>query len=185
MKMKALILAAILACGFVMVNAQTPTFEKGSKALNLGIGFGGYGTWGYHVAVPPISASFEYGIVDGIAGKASIGVGGYIGYASYKYDGTYVGDEYWTFNRLFIGARGVFHYPLVDKLDTYGGVMLGYNHYGWKWHGTGEHFSEPGNSGLGSSIFIGGRYYFAKNFAAMAELGYGISYLNLGIALKF
>jgi hypothetical protein len=36
-----------------------------------------------------------------------------------------------------------------------------------------------------SSFFVGGRYYFSEFFAAMLELGYGVSYLNIGVALKF
>jgi len=39
--------------------------------------------------------------------------------------------------------------------------------------------------GVAYSWFIGGRYYFSDKFAGMLELGYGITYLNLGIALKF
>jgi hypothetical protein len=183
MKIKSLSLL-ILFLGVYLIGSSQE-FEKGSKVLNLGVGFGGYGTWGYNVAVPPVSASVEIGILDGIIDKGSIGVGGYIGYASYKQDGNWAGDEYWTYNRLFLGARGVFHYPLIEKLDTYGGLMLGFNSYMWKWHGTAYDPIEPGNSGIGSSIFVGGRYYFNDKFAGMAELGYGISYLNLGIALKF
>jgi len=26
-----------------------------------------------------------------------------------------------------LGAKGNFHYPLVEKLDTYTGILLGYN----------------------------------------------------------
>lgn len=168
----------------MFVNAQTPTFEKGDKVLNLGIGFGGYGTWGYSPAVPPLSASVEVGIMDNILDKGTIGIGGFLAFASYK-ERDYYANSYWTFNRLVIGARGTFHYPLVDNLDTYGGIMLGLNNNTWKWNGTGAHTLNSGGSGLGFSLFAGGRYYFTDKLAAMAELGYGIAYLNLGVALKF
>jgi hypothetical protein len=36
-----------------------------------------------------------------------------------------------------------------------------------------------------ASWFVGARYYFNDNLAGMAELGYGVAYLNLGIAYKF
>jgi len=85
---------------------------------------------------------------------------------------------------MVVGVKGTFHYPLVDKLDTYGGLMLGYNSNSWKWHGTGVETVDLGGSGLGFSLYAGGRYYFSEKFAAIAELGYGISYLNLGIAIK-
>ena len=41
------------------------------------------------------------------------------------------------------------------------------------------------SSGLSIAWFAGARYYFSDNFAVMAEIGYGVAYLNLGIALKF
>ena len=34
------------------------------------------------------------------------------------------------------------------------------------------------------SIYVGGRYYFTDSFAAMLELGYGIAWLNIGVAFK-
>ena len=34
------------------------------------------------------------------------------------------------------------------------------------------------------SWFVGARYYFTDKLAGMAELGYGITYLNLGVSLK-
>jgi hypothetical protein len=182
MKLNGLFVALLFVCGFA--SAQTPTFEKGDKVLNLGIGFGGYGTWGYHPAVPPVSASFEVGIVDDVIDKGTIGIGGFLAYASYKETG-YYGDSYWSFNRMVIGARGSLHYPFVDKLDTYGGLMLGFNSNTWNWHGSGSERTNDGGSGLGFSLYAGARYYFSEKFAAMGELGYGISYLNLGIALKF
>jgi hypothetical protein len=162
--------------------AQDNLFGVGDKVVNLGIGFGGYGTWGYHASIPPVSASFEVGVKDGILDVGSIGIGGFLAYASYKPSG--FTTDYWSFNRLVVGARGTFHYPLVDKLDTYGGLMVGYNGNSWKWHGTGAQTVDLGGSGLGYSFFVGGRYYFNEKFAAMAELGYGITTLNLGVAIK-
>ena len=35
------------------------------------------------------------------------------------------------------------------------------------------------------TAFVGARYFFAKNLGGFAELGYGVSYLNLGLAYKF
>ena len=69
------------------VLAQENKFAVGDKVVNLGIRFGGYRTWGYHATVPPISASFEVGVKDGILDVGSIGIGGFIAYASYKPSG--------------------------------------------------------------------------------------------------
>jgi hypothetical protein len=168
--------------------AQEPTFKAGNKVVNLGIGFGSvlYTGAGYKTSVPPISASFEYCIKDNlIKGKASIGVGGYLGYSKYKWE--YSSDWGYKISNIIIGGRGVFHYALVDKLDTYAGVLVGYKIVSEKEYGTSGYYSDysSSSSGLITSLYVGGRYYFTDNIAGMAELGYGISWINLGVAVKF
>ena len=165
---------------------QESTFNKGDKVLNLGIGFGTglYSGSYYKTSVPPISASFEVGVKDGVIDKGSIGVGAYVAYAAHKYD--YLGWG-WKYSNLIIGARGSFHYPLVNKLDTYTGLVLGYNIVTAKEFGTsvlGYDYSAS-SSGLTYAWFVGARYYFSQAFGVMAELGVGITYLNIGVSLKF
>jgi len=164
--------------------AQEPTFVKGDKVLNLGIGLGStlYSGSYYKSAIPPISASLEFGVVDNVLEKGAIGVGPYFGYSSYKYDYLTSG---WKYSNMILGLKGNFHYPLVDKLDTYTGLLLGYNIVTSKWTGTGSEDLTASSSGIAWSWFVGGRYYFKETFGVMAELGYGIAYLTLGIALKF
>ena len=183
MKIKILTLAMIFSCSLIMVNAQTPSFQKGNKVLNLGIGISGYSPSGYKVTTPSASASFEIGIADKVFNNGSIGIGGYLGYANYKENDNYSKNDYWTVNRILIGARGVFHYPLVDKLDTYGGLALGINIRSWKWNGSVIEPSHPSRTPFGGDIFVGGRYYFSDKFAMMAELAL-TAYLTLGITLK-
>jgi hypothetical protein len=183
MRVKILTLATIFSCGLIMVNAQTPTFQKGDKVFNLGIGFSGYSPSGYQVKTPSVSASFEVGIRDKVLDRGSIGIGGYIGYTGYNENSNYSGSDYWTVNRVFVGARGVFHYPLVNKLDTYGGLALGVNLRTWKWNGPVNETDHPSRKPFGGDLFLGARYYFSDKFAAMMELSLG-TYLTLGISLK-
>lgn len=183
-KIYALMLAVIFAT--VNLAAQEPVFLKGDKVLNLGIGLGStlYSGSFYKSQVPPVSVSLELGVVDNILEKGSIGVGPYLGYSSYKYE--YL-DWGWKYSNIIIGVRGSFHYPFVDKLDTYAGILLGYNIASSKEFGI----SVPGYDysysagGIVYSGYIGARYYFGDAFALMAELGYGIAYLTLGVALSF
>jgi hypothetical protein len=182
---KILTLLVVVAFSLGQLFAQESTFSKGDKVLNLGIGLGStlYSGSFYKGQVPPISASYEVGIVDNVLEKGSIGVGGYLGYSSYKYEYSGWG---WKYSNIIIGARGSFHYPLVDKLDTYTGLLLGYNIATSKEFGNaipGFNYSSSAG-GLQTAWFLGGRYYFKETFAVMAELGYGISYLTLGISLK-
>ena len=185
--MKKILLMFVVVCfALTQLVAQEPTFVKGDKALNIGIGLGStlYSGTYYKSQIPPISASLEFGVVDNVIEKGVVGVGPYIGYSSYKYEYSGWG---WKYTNIIIGARGNFHYPLVNKLDTYTGLLLGYNVASSKEFGDvipGWDYSYSAG-GIAWSWFIGGRYYFKETFAVMAELGYGIAYLNLGIALKF
>jgi hypothetical protein len=185
--MKKILLMFVVVCfALTQLVAQEPTFVKGDKVLNIGIGLGStlYSGTYYKSQIPPISASLEFGVVDNVIEKGVIGVGPYIGYSSYKYEYSGWG---WKYSNIIIGARGNFHYPLVNKLDTYTGLLLGYNVASSKEFGDavpGWDYSYSAG-GIAWSWFIGGRYYFKETFAVMAELGYGIAYLNLGIALKF
>jgi hypothetical protein len=181
------ILLLLVVAGFTLtqLSAQEPTFVKGDKVLNLGVGLGSnlYSGSYYHSQIPPVSASFEVGVADKILEKGVIGVGGYLGFSSYKY--TYANSG-WKTSNIIIGARGNFHYPLVEKLDTYTGLLLGYGIVNNKFFGAYNEGDYGGSSsGIQWAWFVGGRYYFKENLAAMLELGYGVAYLNLGIALKF
>jgi hypothetical protein len=64
--------------------------------------------------------------------------------------------------------------------------MLGYGILNIKYFGGyGIDDYTGSSSGIQWAWFIGGRYYFIENLALMAELGYGVAYLNVGIAFKF
>jgi len=184
--MKKFLLLFIAVFSFLArLAAQEPTFIKGDKVLNLGIGFGStlYSGTYYYTQIPPISASYEVGVTENIFEKGVLGVGGYAGFSSYKYD---YSDSGWKTIDFILGARANLHYPLVDKLDTYAGLMLGYGIIGIKYFGGyGDDDYTGFSNGIRWAWFVGARYYLSENFAAMLELGYGVAYLNLGIALKF
>lgn len=183
---KLLVLIVVALFSLTQLIAQEPTFVKGDKVLNIGLGLGStlYSGTYYKSQVPPISASLEFGVVDNVIEKGVIGVGPYLGYSSYKYE---YQDWGWKYSNIIIGVRGNFHYPLLEKLDTYTGLLIGYNVASSKEFGNivpGWDYSYSAG-GVAWSWFVGGRYYFKETFAVMAELGYGIAYLNIGVALKF
>jgi len=191
MKLNGLLLALLFVCG--VASAQTSTFEKGTKVLNLGIGLGGsyYSSSYFTSKMPLLSASLDVGIVDNVLDKGTIGIGGYVAYTSAKYEfPSYFGNGVygWKYSDFVLGPRGTLHYPLVDKLDTYAGVLLGYHIVSAK--ETGDWAGITGVSANASEVyfsgFIGARYYFSDNFGVMIELGSeALSVANLGIALKF
>jgi hypothetical protein len=184
--MKKLILSvAVVFFALTRLQGVDPTFVKGDKALNLGIGIGAtwYSGTGYQGQVPPVSASLEFGVVDNVLEKGVVGVGPYLGYSSYKWE---YQDWGYKYSNIILGARGTFHYPLVEKLDTYVGILLGYQILSAKEFGTPVGFDySASSSGISTAGFVGARYYFKELIGVLAELGYGITYLNLGIVLKF
>jgi len=175
------ILPIIFALFFaVSTNAQN-TFNEGDNVLNLGLGIGStlYTGAYYSSNIPPISASYEVGIKDELFDEnSSLGIGGYLGYSSsnYRFSGSSSG-----FSNFILGARGSLHYQFIDQFDTYAGLMLGYRIVSWQNDG----FGSAASSGFTSAFYLGGRYYFTESFAGMMELGYGVAYLNIGVALKF
>jgi hypothetical protein len=166
------------------VNAQL--FSKGDKVINLGIGVPSYlGGNGYETKLPLISGSFDYGLFDGLLeNKASIGVGGYLGYTANRFK--YAGNQGYDFSYLIIGPRASFHYNPIDKLDTYGGLLLGLNIVGSSVYGDADQRYKPDNeTGFIPALYVGARYYFADNIAVFAEVGYGVSLIEAGISFKF
>ena len=182
--MRKFYLSVVVCLLAVAYSSAQSAFEKGSNVVNLGVGFGGnlysgslYRGSGYS-RLPYVSLSFERCIIDNLFDdKSAIGVGGLVGFTSAKM------KDYWTSTDIAIGARGAFHYQFVDKLDTYAGVMIGYNINTWKWKGSGS--GSTGSSGLTWSTFVGARYYLTDAIGVFAEVGWGYTVLNAGLAFKF
>ncbi|MBL1407619.1 hypothetical protein [Sphingobacterium faecale] len=163
--------------------AQAQSFQKETIAINAGIGLG-TALGGLGKARPAISASVDYGVWD-IGGPGVISLGGYVGNTGYRYSsGAYTAK----WNYVVIGARGAYHYrgfTSVPKLDAYGGAMLGYNMVRYSSDGEDIALADSYGSGIGLSGFLGGRWFFTPKTGAYAELGYGVSVLNVGITFRF
>ena len=159
--------------------AQNGAFNKGDNVINVGVGLGTYiNDKGFSMTIPPISGSFEYGVVSLFDGRGGIGVGGYVSYLLRK-SNDYFNDNY-NVGNFIIGPRGLFHYQLIDNLDTYAGLLLGYDIVSFSNKAT-----PLSGSSFYSAFFVGARYYFTNNIAVFGELGYGISPFQVGISYKF
>lgn len=160
--------------------------KKGDMLLGLGIGIGYFGNKVYDkLTMPTIPLTFEYIVLDHLfKGKGALGCGGYFGFLSSKMD--YNGYSTYKNSMFLLGARGYLHYALVEKLDTYGGVLLGYknevNQYiDNELSADNEKLSE---GTFGAGIFVGCRYFFNDRIAGMAELGGGMSLFTIGVTIK-
>lgn len=179
--MKRILLISLLLVLALSISFSQMAYKKGDQVVNLGIGLGGfagvYGSGGI-----AITGGYEYGVTENIS------VGGVVGYSSSSE--TVWGDYGWKYTYIVIGARGAYHADLFHNpnIDTYGGILLGYNIVSSKVTGTLPYYGWAGSSASASyleyGIFVGGRYYFDPHWAVQAELGYGLGILNVGIAYK-
>lgn len=189
--MKRFIVLAFIITGFAAAGSAQ-SFKEGTNIISGGIGLGStLGSYTYSSQTPALSVQYERGVWE-MDGPGIISLGGYIGLKGYKYSGSSAGYQYSEkWNYTIIGVRSAYHYTGLKngKIDVYGGVMLSYNNLSYKYSDniTNSSYSSAGSYGsaMGFSLYAGGCYYFASNLAAFAELGYGVSFLNLGIGYKF
>ncbi len=183
--MKRILLLSVLVIFIASLSFGQMAYKKGDNVVNLGIGIGGF-AGAYGSGGIAITGGYEYGFHENIS------LGGIVGYSSSS-DDVFAGYG-WDYTYILIGARGAYHIDLLHdpKIDTYGGILLGYNIVSSSATGTLPTYGgytwgtySASASYLAYGIFIGGRYYFNTNLAVQAELGYGLGILNVGIAYKF
>lgn len=181
---KIFMLIAALMAGHLLHAQQ---FIHGTNVVSAGIGLGSsLGSFHYGSQTPALSLQYERGVWE-VGGPGLISLGGYAGMKSYKYAGSGYSEK-WGYT--IIGIRSAYHYNGIhsEKFDLYGGLMLSYNIVDYTFRDDqGNHIDGGKNYGsaAGLSLYAGGRYFFTQHVAAYAELGYGVSYLTLGLAFKF
>ena len=178
-------------------------FDENSKILNLGVGFGGsYYRYarghGYsYRRTPAFSLTYEQALKEKV-GPGFIGLGAYLGFQSarFRYDDYYYnGNQYYyqhRWNYFVVAARGAYHLDVlnVDNAELYFGAIAGLRIQTYRYETNSEDPYRDRYS-LGQrnvypalSLFAGGRWYFKPNMGLFAEIGYGISYLTLGLSFK-
>ncbi|MEM9886651.1 MAG: hypothetical protein AAF849_12230 [Bacteroidota bacterium] len=176
-----LILGFMALCTFqsnAQITSGNPHFSKGQIDVNAGIGLLRTFYSNTSTVMPPLSVSAEYGITDAIS------VGGFIGLSTARED-WFGGNVNYTF--FILGARGSYHFNIFDKMDTYAGLMLGYNNVSANFDDVfdGDFYDyNAAASAMALSAYVGGRYNIKEQISIYGELGYGISVLNLGISIK-
>jgi hypothetical protein len=154
--MKKFIVLAVLLAGTLSLQAQEPMFVKGDRVANLGVGIT---SWGM------VGVSLEQCLVDGIIDKGSIGAGIYAGAGIRTSGARFVG-----------GVRGTFHYPFIDKFDTYIGIGGGLQYRYW--------FNLSNDLWPDVDGFIGARYAFSDKLKLFCEFGASLGWLSAGISLN-
>jgi hypothetical protein len=163
-------------CSFIFfsLQAQAQSFEKGQQNFQIGVGLGSTFMVSGGSGTPPISASYEFGITD------KISLGAFAGYAGQKID---LGFATWKYTYILAAAKGAYHFDFgVEKLDPYAGALLGYNIASVS---TSSNLPGASAGGVLWGAHAGARYYLTPAIGVFGELGYGISWLNVGVSFKF
>ena len=171
---KILSLVTILFFAF-QANAQ---YEQGQSDINIGVGFltlGLDGDGGF-----PIGVSYDYMLTD----EFSLGLGaGFVSSSVDLIDGTKAYDVTY----LNFAVRGLYHIDLLDPLDTYGGVVLGYTSGSISYADGFDNsfFQDLSVSSVYYGFILGTRYRFTDNIGAFAEIGYALSPVTIGLNVMF
>ena len=183
-------------------------FDENSHVINIGVGFGSrayrtlYSGGAYSYGrTPAFSITYEQPWKKKL-GPGYLGIGAYFGFQNehFKYDYAYYNNSFvlnnyyykHSWNHFMVAARGVYHWDVLNSknAEVYAGVIIG-----MRFQTHSYETNDPGNKDPFSysqsfaypaySVFAGARWYFAKNFGLFAEVGYGISYANVGMSIKF
>lgn len=191
--MKHLSLTIALFLGVLSTTLSQPlTFEQ--QSIGISIGIPSMYDHAYTSQSPAVTARYEYGLSDKI-GIGYIGVGGLLSIAGGKYNSPIMSETVsYEFSQTLIGPRAAYHFDMVDltgnkdwnKLDLYGGAFLGLKFESAKYTDpiTDKKFKDN-NTKLATDIFAGIRYAFTPNIGAFGEIGFGVSYLSVGVSFRF
>ena len=148
------IVILITVVSVITINAQSP-LGKGSKQLNAGLGFSGWGI--------PVYVGMDFGVLRNL----TLGVEG----SFRSYNQNFTGTKY-NSSIFGISGNGNYHFNSILNIpsnwDFYAGLNVGF--YFWS---TPSNYPGNGASGLGLSAQIGGRYFFTNRFGLNLEFGGG------------
>lgn len=176
------------------LSAQSDTdiqFKKGDIEIAAGIGLmNTFVAKNTRAVMPPVSLTMGYRLKDNIS------IGTYMGYSKTNYVAPNEpafddpAPPELTNNYFQFGLRGQGHF-LRNRMDFYGGAMIGYN------FSINNYSNLPPDGRLENLIVedysdavvfsghIGIKYLLTEHFGVYGEIGYGASLINLGLTTRF
>lgn len=158
----------------VMASAQSP-FSTQSHVIHFGVGFGEKDEFAAD-ATPFVGLSYEQGLVDDL-GIGNLAVGGLVG-AKYFYGNNL--DNNLT--RMLVAGKVTYHFNFVNSynFDFYVGGLGGL----FFWLSNPEEISNA-KTDFDFGAFAGIHYFFSDRFGIYCEAGYGLGFINGGLAINF
>jgi hypothetical protein len=165
-------------------------FGKNYFDINAGIGIGKRinNDPSFETKISKNGISFDYGIIDDIV-PGVIGIGAAYGFSSFEQIVNSSRDPYgYKYETHIFGIRGTYFHKkkIIYNMDTYFVSMIHYVKYNKTEVGhlpINTNLKEI-NDTMEFSILIGARFFFQQDLAVFTELGYGITYLNLGLTYR-
>jgi len=199
-----LALAAPAKGGNSKKKSSGSAFSEGSLAMDITVGAPTHSETDFRkVMIPPLSLCIDGGIAS-VGSKCAISLGGIASYylydvwgADHGYD--YRGHHYNTnlyydaeMHNIFIAFRGAFHFDPTDRIDLYGGLLMGGHWKLWNYIDGLDYHSYYGDNPSRNKFcfgpFLGARFFVGSSFGFKAEFGVdsgnGLPYAQGGITFK-
>jgi len=192
--MKKIILTVCILSLFVSaIHAQA--FKIGENRASFGVGFGWKNNRPFSNTVnfPSPNIVIERSILP-FKDIGFLSVAAQFGFHHGFHNGTFNSINYrqsWTevyfIPRVALYFHELFHEDdFPENIDLYGGLGFGFNFLSHKLPDNIE-LPEDDRKGfnLGYNFFAGARYYFRPHASVFAEIGYGLSFLNVGLTIRY
>lgn len=120
---------------------------------------------------------FEHGLRDDI-GPGVLSVGGFISMAGSRYRNN--NNEGYNYSLLYFGPKANYYYRFIDEVETYAGLAL-FAAVSKSTPVNDPDFDPNGSFWIYPSLYIGGRYYLQTNMAVYSEIGFGYTFITVGV----
>ena len=192
MKKKIILTVCFLSIFCFVARAEAFKIGENRASFGLGLGWKNKEVRSNSTHFPSPNALIERSILP-FKDFGFLSIGAQFGFHHGYHNGTLLvtGQKYkqsWTavyfVPRVALYFHEVFYEDdFPENIDLYGGVGLGFNFLSHKI--DPEVLENNSSFNLGYNFFVGGRYYFRKNASAFAEIGYGLSFLNVGFTIRY
>jgi hypothetical protein len=167
------LVAVAVALSFVVTATSLAQYKEAKSYLGPRLGLG------VHGSSFSVGAGYEYGVTPDIS------VGALIDYYQYSY--TFINSL--TEKYIIFGAQGNYHFGKAlkadPKIDPFAGLVLAYQNISWSWDNQAAEGFIPSGSGMVFGGQAGIRYFVSPTLALYGQLGFGITYLKVGVDFVF
>lgn len=161
--------------------------EKYGKALNVGVGIGGYsGYYGYAgQTMPVLHLDYEFDVAKNFTLAPFVNVYSYSG--RYYYNDNKTGYRYYNYRETVIpiGVKGTYYFDsflkATSKWDFYLGGSLGFALRNARWDNdyNGDKYAHNRATNLFLDVHVGAEYHFNSKIGAFLDLSNGVSTIGL------